>query len=126
MPRRTLSGLSLQAVTTARMSPDGHKWVTEEKHRSRISIETGDGVARPHEASPAQGGTNSIGSRFPSAAPGSALSSTGSASGPSQEPPLAGSVLGYGAGGVLGAAIGLGLSVTDAARYLVRNRFYRR
>jgi hypothetical protein len=39
---------------------------------------------------------------------------------------LAGSVMGYGAGGVLGAAIGLGLSVTGAARYLVRNRFYRR
>jgi hypothetical protein len=39
---------------------------------------------------------------------------------------VAGSVLGYGAGGVLGAAIGLGLSVTGAARYLVRHRFYRR
>jgi hypothetical protein len=39
---------------------------------------------------------------------------------------VAGSLLGYGTGGVLGAAIGLGLSVTGAARYLVRNRFYRR
>jgi hypothetical protein len=39
---------------------------------------------------------------------------------------LAGTVLGYGAGGVLGAAIGVGLSVTGAARYLVTNRFYRR
>jgi hypothetical protein len=39
---------------------------------------------------------------------------------------LAGSILGYGAGGVLGAAIGLGLSVTGAVRYLVKNRFYRR
>jgi hypothetical protein len=39
---------------------------------------------------------------------------------------LAGSVIGYSAGGVLGAAVGLGLSVTGATRYLVRNRFYRR
>jgi hypothetical protein len=39
---------------------------------------------------------------------------------------LAGSVMGYGAGGVLGAALGLGLSVTGVARYLVKNRFYRR
>jgi hypothetical protein len=39
---------------------------------------------------------------------------------------VVGSVMGYGAGGVVGAAIGLGLSVAGAARYLVRNRFYRR
>jgi hypothetical protein len=39
---------------------------------------------------------------------------------------LAGSVMGYGAGGLLGAVLGLGLGVTGAARYLVRNRYYRR
>jgi hypothetical protein len=36
-----------------------------------------------------------------------------------------GTMLGYCVGGVIGAAIGSGRSVASAARYLVKNRFYR-
>ncbi len=38
---------------------------------------------------------------------------------------VAAAVVGYGAGGLLGAAIGLGLGLAGAARAMVRGRFRR-